>query len=757
MTRLAKLLPSVFSMAVALGWVSVRAAEPLTIVVDPGRLGSIAQAAVAEAKVNWWDDELADDAACTESYAAMELQRFLALALHVPASEIALATPAQLPAKGRVILVGSAGETWLARALPAAAAPTFAPAAAESFHLRDFDDGGRTVTVILGRDRVGALYGVYAYLEKLGVKFYGLGEKGTVLPSEPTKLPAGVDAAESPDYLTRGFWAFEKRGDPEFFAWMARNRLNFWTVAPGLDHVLLKKLGMRLTGGWHNIQFTCLNPAAEYPYRHAKFDPTSSKPADPYAVSPDYRGDANHDGKLSYFEAHPEWYGLRDGKRSDHLTPEVGDNYCTSNADATRELTKHLVEECIAGEWREADIINFWMLDNGKWCTCDACQKQGIYTDRLMAVIDATLKALQQARREGRLKRRVQVVSLAYHETLPAPQKPLPADFDYDDCAMTFFPIERCFAHSFADPSCTEINADLLTKYEGWTKGPGRNYTGSIFIGEYYNVSSFKSLPLVFTHVMAADIPWYFQNGARHFHYMHTLTQNWGTWTVNQALMARLLWNTHANADQFLEDYFRLYYPTTAAVTRQFYAELETASANSKALKHYVGTPAGQFTLRARLSKDKLPLFSLEHLHYEPYHPLLNDAPDLVEIADAVNHARIEIDRALLTCTDATERSRLQEDEHRFAYGEAIYQLYFHLIRTAMFHRQGQKADAARELAVVRELGAKLRTMVDVVQFAGLHASATDGYEASQAEQYIEYFQKIDGTPAAKSAPPAAP
>ena len=100
----------------------------------------------------------------------------------------------------------------------------------------------------------------------------------------------------------------------------------------------------------------------------------------------------------------------------------MGDNYCTSNADATRELTKHLVEECIAGEWREADIINFWMLDNGKWCTCDACQKQGIYTDRLMAVIDATLKALQQARREGRLKRRVQVVSLAYHETLPAPQ-----------------------------------------------------------------------------------------------------------------------------------------------------------------------------------------------------------------------------------------------------------------------------------------------------------------------------------------------
>ena len=175
MNRLAHLLPSVFSLAVVLGWSSARAAEPLTIVVDPGRLGSIAQAAVAEATVNWWDDELADDTACTESYAAIELQRFLALALHVPVSEIALATPAQMPAKGRVLLVGSAGESWLARVLPATAVPTFAPEAAESFHLRDFDDGGRTITVIMGRDRVGALYGVYAYLEKLGVKFYGLG------------------------------------------------------------------------------------------------------------------------------------------------------------------------------------------------------------------------------------------------------------------------------------------------------------------------------------------------------------------------------------------------------------------------------------------------------------------------------------------------------------------------------------------------------------------------------------------------------
>jgi len=45
---------------------------------------------------------------------------------------------------------------------------------------------------------------------------------------------------------------------------------------------------------------------------------------------------------------------------------------------------------------------------------------------------------------------------------------------------------------------------------------------------------------------MAADIPWYYQTGARHFHYMHVPTGLWGTWRINQYLMGRLLWNVAA-------------------------------------------------------------------------------------------------------------------------------------------------------------------------------------------------------------------
>jgi alpha-glucuronidase len=74
-------------------------------------------------------------------------------------------------------VIASAADAWLGQLVPEAAGADFAPAAREGFRVRDFLAGGRTLTVIKGRDRVGALYGVYAYLEKVGVKFLGLGEK----------------------------------------------------------------------------------------------------------------------------------------------------------------------------------------------------------------------------------------------------------------------------------------------------------------------------------------------------------------------------------------------------------------------------------------------------------------------------------------------------------------------------------------------------------------------------------------------------
>jgi hypothetical protein len=393
------------------------------------------------------------------------------------------------------------------------------------------------------------------------------------------------------------------------------------------------------------------------------------------------------------------------------------------------------------------------MLDHGPWCECDQCKKQGTPTDRMLGVQYRVYKEIQAARREGRLKRNVLLVTLAYLETLPPPTRPLPADFDYENCLVTFYPISRCYAHPLADPACTEINRHTLSCYQDWVMSGDRLYKGGMFIGEYYNVSSIKSLPVVYTRILAADIPWYYRSGVRHFHYMHTPTSLWGTWTLNQHLLARLLWNPEANVGVLLDDYFRLYYPTTAERTRRFYQHLEYATANIKAFKHHVWTGDKYHCLPGKLDHISKNLFPTDHLHYEPFHPTLNDAPDVVEIMEAMRLAREDIDGALLECRNAVERLRLLEDERRFDYGEAMFGLLYHLARTTMFHHLDDKAMARREFVSVERMADRLRGVVDLVQVAYRHANAKNGLDASQAEPAYEFLKKRYGPTATREAP----
>lgn len=721
----------------------------ITIVANPGPFGSVPQAAIAEEQVNFGDNDPADENACTESFAAMELRHFLAACMNLDEATLPFSPVDRLPAQGDVLVLGSRASNPLIDRVdpqPKGAKKFRVP---DSFRLHAFFESNRTIVVIEGSTRVGTLYGVYAYLERMGMRFYGLGEQGTVYRVKPAAMVREIDIVEEPKFQTRGFMGGSNRGNRTFFLWMARNRMNFWTVLEdGIP--FLKKVGMRLSAGGHHLQSDFLGPQTEYPYDHPRFQGDEAKPPDPYAVSPQYRGDADHNGKLTYAEAHPEWYALHAGKRVGNLSY----NYCTSNPDATREYARNLIQSLVDGRDRNADAIDLWMLDHGPWCECEECRRQGSCTDRMLDMQHRVYKEIQSAQRKGRLNRSVQLLALAYLETLPAPTRPLPEDFDYQNCLVTFFPISRCYAHPLADPACTEINLHTLRCYEDWALSAGRFYKGSMFIGEYYNVSSIKTLPVVYTHLLAADIPWYYRSGVRNFHYMHTPTSLWGTWTLNQFLLARLLWNPDTKVDALLEDYFCLYYPTTAERTRRFYQHLETATANIKAFKHHVWTGGdAHYCLPGRLNATSKDLFPLDHLHYESFHPTLNDAPDVVEIMEAMRLARVEIDGALLECRNVTERLRLLEDERRFAYGEAMFGFLYHLVRTMTFHHQGDANMARAEFAAVERMADRLRSIVDLVQVSFRHANAKNGVDASQAEPAYNFLKKRYSATATRTAP----
>ena len=99
-----------------------------------------------------------------------------------------------------------------------------------------------------------------------------------------------------------------------------------------------------------------------------------------------------------------------------------------------------------------------------------------------------------------------------------------------------------------------------------------------------------------------------------------------------------------------------------------------------------------RWSLRSAIQSSQANVFTIDHLHYEPHHPALNDGPDLVEIVAAMHRARRHLDAVAASCRDAVEKARLLEDERRFAYGEAMIDFIYHMVRTAVFQRQNDPA-----------------------------------------------------------------
>jgi hypothetical protein len=681
------------SAAVALSATLACAPRPaavtaITIVANPAPFPSIETAAHAEARVNWWDENTSDDEACTRCFAATELARFLPRAFGLPASAVRLS--ATLPDTGDVVVLGYPSSNEVAELLHRGEIRASLVQAVQRPH-------GRAI-VIAGPRRTDFLYGAYSLLETLGIHFVGLGDTGTVVPSRARPWPAALALEGGPAFFTRGFWAWEPRGNPEFFLWMARNRLNQWTAADTAYVPLMQKLGFQLTGGGHTIESEFLPPSR-------------------------------------YFGRHPEWYGLHGGRRSPAIHGESGDNFCTWNAAARRTLASNVVQALIDGSLAHVDDLQLWMLDGGRWCECDSCRAQGSPTDRWLVVAGEVRGAVDSARAAGRLTRSVDVVAPAYLETIRPPSHWTGAAVD-----VTFYPYFRCDAHALADSSCTEINRRLAAAYRGW-QAAGHAPDG---VCEYWNVGAFKTLPLVFPHEMAADLAWYADQHVGTIEYMHAPTRLWGCWTLNQRLFAQLAWDPRQSADTLVARFCREYFPASAEAMREHYRALERASANILALEHCAGV-FGTNAAGGRLAQPGARLFPLAHLQPFPTQLSHDQAPSLEEIEAAMRSARAALDRARGLARDPIERSRLDEEERRFAYGEAMFRFDIGLIRTSMGARMGDEKAARAAFAAADSAARVLRGITDLVQVSASHANARDGLEASGVTATYELFRKRYG------------
>jgi len=107
--------------------------------------------------------------------------------------------------------------------------------------------------------------------------------------------------------------------------------------------------------------------------------------------------------------------------------------------------------------------------------------------------------------------------------------------------------------------------------------------------------------------------------------------------------------------------------------------------------------------------------------------------------------ARKYLDDSLIKCTDKIEQARLIEDERRFHYGELMFNFYYHIIRTAMFHHRSDKTMAKHEFAILKRYAEQLKEVVDIIHVSSEDAGDEDGFKATKLVEVYEEFEKMYG------------
>ena len=605
-------------------------------------------------------------ARCTVAFAAVELRdRLLRM---WPKRRINFS--AQIPDTGAAIVLGVSATINKRFGLVLDKVPTDP----QGYVIRSVKAAKQTFLMLSGRGREGTLYAVYAWLEELGWRWQNPGVAGEIAPNKPPALRLTKwDVSTTPDFpLFRGFHAaFKGKESPDLFLWMARNRLNTWCHHPA-SAALMRKLGFRFISGGHVLE-RILDP--DLPQTNGR----------------------------TLFENHPDWFAQIKGKRERKQAHRY--QFCVTNQKAVAHVNRHIVEQ-FRTAWKETDFQNIWMFDTwAGWCQCERCQAVGNDTDLYLHFLSKVRSAVNKALHTGKLERDPKLVLVAYEGTpsLGGPSKGIPDNLATGRDMVLYAPINRCYAHTMEDQKCDELNAHYAEALEEWG---AESHRMPVAMLEYYNVSKFEDLPLLFTRTMGADFAYYHRVGVRGMSYMHAPVALWGPRALTQVLYARLSWDANTSVSEIVSDYLANRYGAVAPVMREFYAELETAYANVTAWRNWLE----EKTINRRLlewdgvTKPKESLFVLHHLQPDGSGEAIGPEESLKHL----RRARSALKRAEKLRVPPTIRRRIEEDARAFRYGDESFRFYWAIARLHDSEWRGDKKTARETWIEVKRLAASL-------------------------------------------------
>ena len=372
-------------------------------------------------------------------------------------------------------------------------------------------DPGKKVLYLLGSTPEGTGHALYEFLESLGCRWFMPGAFGEELPSQKTIAVDAIDRVREPEFELRAIQLRAKGsgGDPtirgEVMEWMRRNK--FGGSGPSRGH-----------------QFATLVPTRKY------------------------------------WDTHPEYYSLRNGKRKDtHL--------CMTNPEVLEAAEAHLTEYFT--ENPTADGFPVALADGAQYCECPGCTAAcgGNARDIMPLYLSWTRQLFDRIDKKFP-GREFQYGFYVYSNLMEVPKGEIPrqlapyiAPLGYDAFHTSADP-ERYLALSVAK-DFSKATLDLLKAdprsyaarrvhdvIVGWSSG-----TDNLYFRDYDPYITFaQNMPLVRTYQLAIEIPWHKEIGVRG--YTPEATANsWFTSGINFWVRNRFYWDVGLDIRAVMEEY----------------------------------------------------------------------------------------------------------------------------------------------------------------------------------------------------------
>ena len=453
------------------------------------------------------------DAPASERYAAQELRDWLREVSGVELPIVSAADPSASNV-GHRLIVGYSKLT--AELVPDAKRPD------------DRDDAFTWQNVggdilFWGGCKRGTLYSVYSFLEEeLGCRWYSQAvsiapkRKAWYFNSKRSGEPA-LFCHEQPGIRIRDNCVYDARTIPAF---SARLRNNFVRL-PDPD----KKPSSPLQRGGPTLAGT----AEGYWGVHAMGS----------FISP-----------REYFDTHPEYFSLRDGKRQSGYA-----QLCLSNPDVLRICT-----EKIRGVMRrEPDFLIYSMEQNDNMlpCQCDSCQaivqRYGGESGLMVWFVNQVADAVKDEFPDKFIG------TFAYQYTRHAPTGIVP----HENVVIRLCSIECCLLHPYNE--CPQ-NQEFLRDLEAWG-----SIAPHLYIWDYVTDFALYCLPVANWRTMQSHIQDFRDN-----HAIGILEEgDYQTTTcelreLRSYLLSKLMWNPDADVDAIIRDFTDGYYGAAGRYVRDY-------------------------------------------------------------------------------------------------------------------------------------------------------------------------------------------